>query len=177
MAYPSEHYGLCSNGALRIVLLLVATFLVGYNVRPRLYSRESSSTQVSCPCDCECPEEFAWFLPLGFINTSFTDCGNHDPDVYEEMRKDIIALLSEEIALQRRVANDSLEHTRTLVMDSKTASLHYQKEAEKCNAQTETCEEARERAEAELVEEYKLSALWEKRARELGWEDSRRVYS
>ncbi|XP_012089123.1 uncharacterized protein LOC105647590 isoform X2 [Jatropha curcas] len=170
MAYPPEHYGLCSNGALKIVLALVATFLIGYVVRPQLHSRESSSAQASCPCDCDCSEEFALFLPL--------DCSNDDPDIHEEMEKDIVALLSEEIALQRRVANDSLEHTRALVMDARKASLHYQKEAEKCNAQTETCEEARERAEAGLVEEYKLTAEWEKRARELGWEeDSTRVYT
>ncbi|KAF2287961.1 hypothetical protein P3X46_008470 [Hevea brasiliensis] len=177
MAYPSEHYGLCSNGALRIVLALVATFLVGYIVKPQLYSRQSSSAQTSCPCDCDCSEEFAFSLPLGFVNSSYADCGNHNPDVQEEMEKDIVALLSEEIDLQKRVANDSLEHTRTLVMDARKASLHYQKEAEKCNAQTETCEGARERAEAELVEEYKHSALWEKRARELGWEDSSKMYT
>lgn len=105
------------------------------------------------------------------------DCGNHDPDVHEEMEKDIVALLSEEIDLQKRVDNDSSEHTRALIMDARRASSHYQKEAEKCNAQTETCEEARERAEAELVEEYKLSALWEKRARELGWKYNRKMYT
>lgn len=109
--------------------------------------------------------------------TVCADCGKNDPDISEEMEKDLVALLSEEIALQKTVANDSLEHTRALVMDARKASSHYRNEAEKCNAQTETCEEARERAEAELVEERKLSALWEKRARELGWRDSRRVYT
>lgn len=33
----------------------------------------------------------------------------------------------------------------------------------------ETSEEARERAEAELVQERKRTQLWEKRARSLGW--------
>ncbi|XP_050221566.1 uncharacterized protein LOC126671805 [Mercurialis annua] len=176
MAYPTEHYGLCSNGALRVVLFLVATFLIGYIVRPQLYSKENSSSQdaLTCPCDCDCPEEYALSLPLGFDNSSYADCGSQDPDMHEEMKKDIVALLSEEITLQRRVTDESVEHTRALVMDAKTTSLHYRKEAEKCNAQTVTCEEARERAQAELVEESKLSELWEKRARELGWEDSRR---
>lgn len=70
MAYPSEHYGLCSNGGLRIVLALVATFLVGYIAKPQLYSRESSSNQNLCPCDCDCSEEIALSLPLGQLFTS-----------------------------------------------------------------------------------------------------------
>ena len=107
----------------------------------------------------------------------FADCGKNDPDVNEELEKDIVDLLSEEIALQKIVSNDTLERTWVLTMDTKRASSHYQKEAEKCNAGVEICEEARERAEAEVREELKLTALWEKRARELGWKDSKNVYA
>lgn len=93
------------------------------------------------------------------------------------MAKDVVALLSEELNLQKAVANDTIEHTKALIMDARKTSSHYQKEGEKCSVGVETCEEARERAEKELVEELKLSVLWENRARELGWKDSRRMFS
>lgn len=107
----------------------------------------------------------------------FADCGTDDPEMKEEMRKDMVALLSEEINLQRMVTNETLQHTRALTMDAKLVSSHYQKEASKCIAGMEICEEARERAEAELAQERKLSAVWERRARELGWKSNRTAYT
>lgn len=92
------------------------------------------------------------------------------PKMNEEM-KDIINLLTEEINLQKSINDDSLAHTKALIMDAKKTSSHYQNEAEKCNTGMETCEEAREKAVAALSEERKLSALWETRARENGWQD------
>lgn len=83
-------------------------------------------------------------------------------------------MLSEELKLQKIVANETLEHTRRLVMNARNTFSHYIKEAEKCNIGMETCEEARERAEAELVEEHKLTALWENRALDYGWMDRKR---
>lgn len=87
------------------------------------------------------------------------------------MEKDTVALLSEELALQKSVANETLQRSKELITDARKASSHYQREAEKCTAGIETCEEARERAEKELGEESRLSALWEERAREHGWKD------
>lgn len=94
----------------------------------------------------------------------------------DEMEKDIIDLLSEELNLQRDVTNDNIDHTKVSIQEARKTSSQYQKEAEKCNAGMETCEEAREKAEAALVAERKLSILWEKRAREQGWKDRRRMY-
>ncbi|THG14416.1 hypothetical protein TEA_021241 [Camellia sinensis var. sinensis] len=108
---------------------------------------------------------------------STSNCGKNDPDMNEEMEKDTITSLSEELSLQKNVTDDNLERTEALIMSTKRASSHYQKEAEKCNAGMETCEEAREKAEAALIDERKLSALWENRAREHGWMDQRRLYS
>lgn len=93
----------------------------------------------------------------------------------EEMDKDLLTTLSEELNLQKIVANETLEHTKRLVMDARKTFSHYQKEAEKCSVGVETCEEARERAEAQLIEERRLTALWENRAREYGWKDSRKT--
>lgn len=103
--------------------------------------------------------------------TSYAECGKDNPDTNEEMKKDVITLLTEEISLQKSVIDDNLAHTKALILDARKTSSHYQKEAEKCNTGMETCEEAREKAEAELTEERKLSLLWENRARENGWLD------
>ncbi|KAK1583043.1 hypothetical protein Q3G72_020557 [Acer saccharum] len=181
-AAHSHSNGCCtSKGGLRLVLVMVVCVLLGcYIVGPPLYwslrmRRSSSSTgQASCLCVvCNCPSEFDLSFPLGagLTDGSFTDCGKKDPDLNEEMEKDVVALLSEEITLQRMVANESLEHTNELIMSARKSSSQYQVEAEKCNTGIETCEAARERAEEELVVERRLAELWEKRAREQGWED------
>ncbi|KAF5952252.1 hypothetical protein HYC85_010196 [Camellia sinensis] len=166
MAHPSDHR--LNPGVLRSVLVLVGLFLVAYIVgRPIL--RENSYAQASCStCDCDCDSD-NFSIPL--------DCGKNDPDMNEEMEKDTITSLSEELSLQKNVTDDNLERTEALITSTKRASSHYQKEAEKCNAGMETCEEARQKAEAALIDERKLSALWENRAREHGWMDQRRLYS
>lgn len=110
-------------------------------------------------------------MPLGLINSSYSDCGKHDPEMNEELEKDIVDLLSEELRLRRYIANDNLEHTKVMIMEAKKSSSQYQKEAEKCNTGMETCEEAREKAEAAVIKERKLSELWETRARALGCKD------
>ena len=111
--------------------------------------------------------QFNCFLSFTII---CTDCGNHDdPDMEEEMRKGRLALLAEELHLQKNVSDDRLERTKELTMEVRKSSSQYRKEVEKCSIGIETCEAARAKAEAALVDELKLSALWERRARELGW--------
>ncbi|KAL8533330.1 hypothetical protein ACS0TY_009645 [Phlomoides rotata] len=115
--------------------------------------------------------EFNTAKVVDIFNDSFRDCGKDDPETYDEMKKDIIALMTEEVSLHANVTSDALQRTHTLIMGAKRASSHYQKEAEKCTFGVETCEEARERAAVVLIEERKLTALWMRRAREHGWED------
>ncbi|XWS41246.1 hypothetical protein CRYUN_Cryun17cG0065100 [Craigia yunnanensis] len=179
MAHSSERRVWCL-GVLRFVLAFLCVCLFGYIVGPTLFwhLKEKSRAQASCPsCVCDYSSETDFFLPPGLVNGTYSDCGKNDPDINKELEKDIVDLLSEEIALQKIVSNDTLERTWALTMDTKKASSHYQKEAEKCNAGVEVCEEARERAESELREEVKLTASWEKRTRELGWKDSKRLYT
>ncbi|KAE9593666.1 hypothetical protein Lal_00036443 [Lupinus albus] len=154
----------CSNGILKWVLVWVCfcflVFMVGPKSKWKL--KETSPTCSSCECYCSSPEES--YLDL-------SECGKDDPVIYEEVKKDILTMLSEELNLQKIVANETLEHTKRLIMDTRKTFSHYQKEAEKCNVGVETCEEARERAESELIEELRLSTLWENRAHEYGWND------
>lgn len=116
--------------------------------------------------------KFSLFVEAQFIFIILplcVDCGDHDPDMKEEMKKGRLALLAEELRLQKNVTDDRLERTKELTTEVRKASSQYRKEVEKCSIGIETCEEAREKAEAALVDELKLSALWEERARELGW--------
>uniref|UniRef100_A0A7N2L2U4 Uncharacterized protein n=1 Tax=Quercus lobata TaxID=97700 RepID=A0A7N2L2U4_QUELO len=108
---------------------------------------------------------FVLYLLADVLNSSFSDCDKNNPEMDKELKKDLVDLLSEELNLQKDVANESIAHTKVLILDATKTLSHYQKEAEKCNVGMETCEEGREKAERELIEERKLSALWEKRAR------------
>ncbi|XP_061348523.1 uncharacterized protein LOC133293917 [Gastrolobium bilobum] len=159
---------LCPYRVLRWVLVwMIVCFLVWR-------MKESASSQSPCPpCDCYCSSTEYPLDPLGLVNDSINgaDCGKHDSDMNEEMNKDLLTLLSEELNLQKIVANETLEHTKRLVLEARKTISHYKKEAEKCNAGVGTCEEARERAEAELIKERRLTALWENLAREYGWEE------
>ncbi|XP_062084671.1 uncharacterized protein LOC133790864 [Humulus lupulus] len=160
---------------LRAILFMFGVCSVGYSIRPLWYLRlrEKATAQgSSCPqCQCHCSSN--GFFPL----PSDIDCAKDDPEMNEEITKGIMTLTLEELELHKSVANETLEHTKVLVLDARRASSHYQKEAEKCNAGVETCEEARERAESQLIEERNLSTLWEERALKLGWKDSRRLFS
>ncbi|KAF5206218.1 Pentatricopeptide repeat-containing protein [Thalictrum thalictroides] len=131
----------------------------------------------SCPpCECDCSSsDNILSSSLGLMNSSLADCGKHDPEMNQELEKDMIDLLKEEISLQRNVTNDNIEHTKASILEARKTSSQYQKEDEKCTAGMETCEEAREKAEAELRAERKQSELWESRAREHGWRDLRRT--
>lgn len=69
-----------------------------------------------------------------------------------------------------------MARNKALTEDAKKTSLRFRVEAEKCNAGVAACESGRERAKAQVIEEHKLAALWEKRARERGWRDADKVY-
>lgn len=98
------------------------------------------------------------------------DCGSSDPEVKKEMEKQFVDLLTEELKLQESVAEEHMRHVNITFGEAKRVASLYQREAEKCNAATETCEEAREWAEALLIQEKKVTNLWEQRARQMGWE-------
>ncbi|KAI3814665.1 hypothetical protein L1987_14308 [Smallanthus sonchifolius] len=98
------------------------------------------------------------------------DCGKDDPDLKEEMGKQFVDLLSEELKLQETVGEKHMRHMNITFGEARRVAAQYQKEAEKCNTATETCEQAREQAEALTRREKNMTLLWERRARQLGWE-------
>ncbi|XP_047342547.1 uncharacterized protein LOC124946038 [Impatiens glandulifera] len=170
----------CTPGLLKAILFFLALCLGGYILGPPLYwhlmeglaAPTSSSSSSSCPsCNCDCFSEPIMSIPLGLINTSFTDCAKRDPEVTEDSEKNFSELLSEELKLREAEAMESQKRADMALLEAKKITSQYLKEADKCNSGMETCEEARERSVATLLAQKKLTALWELRARQKGWKE------
>ncbi|XVE97500.1 hypothetical protein REPUB_Repub03eG0024900 [Reevesia pubescens] len=158
-----------SGSCLRLCLVIFAVVSALGVCGPALYWRFKKALRLadsksSCPpCICDCPP------PLSLLKIA-PDCGSNDPDLKQEMEKQFVDLLTEELKLQEAVAKEHARHMNITFGEAKRVASQYQKEAEKCIAATETCEEARERAEALMIKERKVTTLWEQRARQMGWE-------
>ncbi|TYJ38983.1 hypothetical protein E1A91_A04G033100v1 [Gossypium mustelinum] len=115
---------------------------------------------------------FLRFLVLlaGLANLSVTDCGSNDPDLKKEMEKQFVDLLTEELKLQEAAAEEHIHYMNITFGEAKRVASQYLREAEKCITAIETCKGARERAEALLIKERKVTTIWEQRARQMGWE-------
>ncbi|KAF7815584.1 Actin cross-linking [Senna tora] len=130
--------------------------------------RDASHT--SCPpCRCDCSLQPLISLPEGLTNNSIIDCMRQDPEVSEEMQNGFLDLLSEEVKLKEAEALEKHRRADMALLEAKKLASQYQKEADKCNSGMETCEEAREKAEEALESQRKVTALWELRARQRGW--------
>ncbi|KAJ6819470.1 uncharacterized protein M6B38_402315 [Iris pallida] len=174
----SRRSGACVRCCLVIFAVASALCVSG----PALYWRfnkgfrdkASSSSSPSCPpCVCDCPPPLSLQkIAPGLVNLSVTDCGKNDPELNKEMEKQFVDLLTEELKLQEAVSAEHTHHMNITLVEAKRLASQYQKEAEKCNAATETCEEARERSEAALRKERRITHMWEQRARHHGWQDA-----
>ncbi|XP_057505951.1 uncharacterized protein LOC130789237 [Actinidia eriantha] len=172
--------GSCSPGVLKAALVLLGLCLAGYILGPPLYwhfmegvaAVNRSSSSASCPpCVCDCSSQPLLNIPQGLTNASFADCAKHDPEVSEDTEKNFAELLSEELKLREAEALESHQRADMALLEAKKITSQYQKEADKCNSGMETCEEAREKAEAALLAQKRQTATWELRARQRGWKE------
>uniref|UniRef100_A0A0D9W6T7 Uncharacterized protein n=1 Tax=Leersia perrieri TaxID=77586 RepID=A0A0D9W6T7_9ORYZ len=147
----------------------------GFASSSSVSASSAAVVSTSCPpCSCDCPPPLSLqSIAPGLVNFSTSGCGKNDPELSKEMEKQFVDLLNEELKLQQIVAEEHSHHMNATLVEAKRQATQYQREAEKCNAATETCEESRERSEAAISKEKKLTALWEQRARQMGWQDSR----
>ncbi|KAF6173249.1 hypothetical protein GIB67_026944 [Kingdonia uniflora] len=166
-----------SSSALKATLSVVALCIAAYILAPPLYwhiteALVASSAVATCPpCICDCSSQSILSMPLGLNNFTSTDCVKRDPEVSEEMEKNFTDLLSEELKLREAEASENQRRADTALLEAKKMASQYQKEADKCNSGMETCEEAREKAEATLVAQQRLTTMWELRARQRGWKE------
>lgn len=89
------------------------------------------------------------------------------------MEESFTSLLTEELKLREAEAAEAQRHADVKLLEAKKLASQYQKDADKCNSGMETCEEAREKAEGDLLEQRKLTAMWEARAHERGWKEGK----
>ncbi|KAF9688278.1 hypothetical protein SADUNF_Sadunf02G0181000 [Salix dunnii] len=164
--------------AVKVVLGLIAVCIAGYILGPPLYWHlkegfvaVARSSPVCSPCVCDCSSQPLLSIPQGLSNASFTDCAKHDPEVSEDAEKNFAELLKEELQLRETEALENQRRADIALLEAKKIASQYQKEADKCNSGMETCEGAREKAEATLAEQRKLTSIWELRARQRGWKD------
>ncbi|KAM1164623.1 hypothetical protein ACFX13_024745 [Malus domestica] len=172
-----------SPAVLKAGLVIVGLCIAGYIVGPPLYwhfmeglaavsHSSSSSSSFACPpCTCDCSSQPLLSIPIGLSNISFADCAKHDPEVNEDTEKNFVDLLTEELKLREAEALESQQRADMALLEAKKIASQYQKEADKCSSGMETCEEAREKAEATLEAQRKQTALWELRARQRGWKE------
>ncbi|KAB2613583.1 hypothetical protein D8674_035905 [Pyrus ussuriensis x Pyrus communis] len=171
-----------SQAVLKAGLVIVGLCIAGYIVGPPLYwhfmeglaavSHSSSSSPSACPpCTCDCSSQPLLSIPIGLSNISFADCAKHDPEVNEDTEKNFVDLLTEELKLREAEALETQQRADMALLEAKKIASQYQKEADKCSSGMETCEEAREKAEATLEAQRKQTALWELRARQRGWKE------
>ncbi|KAF5205674.1 Ubiquitin-associated protein [Thalictrum thalictroides] len=163
---------------------LLVVFVIGcalYITGPSLFSRfkkgfmlNNNNNAHSClPCTCDCPPSLSLMnIAPGLVNLTVTECGKEDPELNKEMETQFVDRLTDELKLHKAVAEEHAHHMNMTYIAARMVASQYQKEAEKCNTATETCEEAREQIEALLIKERKKTSAWEHRARKLGWEAS-----
>lgn len=89
----------------------------------------------------------------------------------EDTEKNYAELLTEELKQREAASMEKHKRVDTGLLEAKKITSSFQKEADKCNSGMETCEEAREKSEKALVEQKKLTSMWELRARQKGWKE------
>ncbi|KAF3321613.1 hypothetical protein FCM35_KLT13829 [Carex littledalei] len=149
---------------IRAMVVMLGLGLAGYIVGPPLYWHvvEALDGSSGCPpCTCDCSSQPLLSIP--------EDCAKRDSEVSEEMDKSFTDVLAEELKLREVEATTAQRKADVTLLEAKKLSSQYQKEADKCSSGMNTCEEAREKAEAALTQQKRLSALWESRARQQGW--------
>lgn len=108
------------------------------------------------------------------ILLSFPDCAKQFKGVKsrasgEETEKSFTELLIEELRQREEEATQAQQQADVKLLEAKKLASQYQKEADKCSSGMDTCEEAREKSAEALLQQKKVTAMWEQRARELGW--------
>jgi len=95
----------------------------------------------------------------------------------EENESSFTEMVAEELKLREAQAQEDEWRADRLLLDAKKAASQYQKEADKCSMGMETCEQAREKSDATLDEQRRVSYMWELRARQNGWKEGPKVVS
>ncbi|XP_037436370.1 uncharacterized protein LOC119303351 [Triticum dicoccoides] len=154
-----------SPAAVMALVALLGLGVAAYIVGPPLYWHvaevlgRSAGACPACACDCDA-------LPLLQLPE---DCAKQFKEVKNHASGEETELLIEELKQREEEATEAQQQADVKLLEAKKLASQYQKEADKCSSGMDTCEEAREKSAESLLGQRKLTALWEERARELGW--------
>ncbi|OIW14005.1 hypothetical protein TanjilG_09356 [Lupinus angustifolius] len=159
-----------------ILGLSLGAYIAGRPLYWHINDTLNSISSNSCPpCHCDCSFQPLLSLPEGLANDSILDCMRQEQGVSKEVEKNFTDLLAEEVRQKEAEAEEKQRIADIKLLEAKKLASQYQKEADKCNSGMETCEEARERAEAALEYQMKETAIWELRARQRGWKEGAKI--
>ena len=100
----------------------------------------------------------------------FSDCAKHFKRVKSRASgEQTEKVLVEELKQREDEATQAQQEADVKLLEAKKLASQYQKEADKCSSGMDICEEAGEKSTVALVQQKKLTSLWEQRAWELGW--------
>uniref|UniRef100_A0A453LY03 DUF1068 domain-containing protein n=2 Tax=Aegilops tauschii subsp. strangulata TaxID=200361 RepID=A0A453LY03_AEGTS len=154
-----------SPAAVTALVALLGLGVAAYIVGPPLYwhvAEALGGSAGACPaCACDCDA-----LPLLQLPE---DCAKQFKEVKNHASGEETELLIEELKQREEDATEAQQQADVKLLEAKKLASQYQKEADKCSSGMDTCEEAREKSAESLLGQRKLTALWEERARELGW--------
>lgn len=153
-----------SISGVRLLILVLSLGFFAYILGPQLYWHFVGDSGSCPPCNTECPEDVT-------TQAAISACPKVEADMEDELQKSRYQKLQEEMMVQKQVAEDEKSKSDGALLEAKKATSQIQKEAEKCIAGMTTSEAAREKAEELLAAEKKNAAMWEARAKELGWKD------
>ncbi|KAG2331417.1 hypothetical protein Bca4012_018995 [Brassica carinata] len=151
----------------KVVTGVMGLCILAYIAVPSLYwhlnETIEDSLHSSCPpCVCDCSSQPLLSIP--------DDCMRRE-EGSEESESSFTEMVAEELKLRELQAQEDERRADRSLLDAKKAASQYQKEADKCSMGMETCEQAREKSEATLDEQRRLSYMWELRARQNGWKE------
>ncbi|KAL2630964.1 hypothetical protein R1flu_015650 [Riccia fluitans] len=134
---------------------------------------EGSGSDICPPCTCDCvASQFQGFLNETYANLDYVtlpNCGRNDPDMLQELKKSRTQLLEEELQLEDAVWIGDRARFDSKIQEFEAMAAHYLEESQQCNSEMSASESAREKAEADLVTQRKITYSWESRAHALGW--------
>ncbi|KAL3688955.1 hypothetical protein R1sor_015264 [Riccia sorocarpa] len=132
---------------------------------------------VSCPlCECACSGQAQGSLATNMglteiLQGMLTDCGqvNDSAQIPAEVKLNNYERLRNALSLQLIRSRDVEEESQRALQQAEDKAARYHEEIGRCLAGMRIMGAVRARVDAELKKQKEASSMWERRARDLGW--------
>ncbi|KAH0854266.1 LOW QUALITY PROTEIN: hypothetical protein HID58_090066, partial [Brassica napus] len=147
-----------------VMVLCMVAYIAGPSLYWHLNETIAESLHSSCPpLFCDCSSQPLLYIPDGLSNHSFLDARKG-----AKRTRVVSRMVAEELKLREAQAQEDEWRADSGVSVSE--------EADKCSMGMETCEQAREKSDATLDEQRRVSYMWELRARQNGWKEGPKLF-